>query len=117
MPDQVAAARCGRRGSTMASTAGAHWSSALHGYGASFLVFSLPMDVVECEELTKGVFYKRGGSRARRVVARFKLQPSATVGECSEGWLTTRLGQMGATQNVEHRHQVDGARGASHVVW
>jgi hypothetical protein len=66
MPNQVAAARCGRRDSTMASTAGAHWSSALHGYGASFLVFSLPMEVVECEELTNGVFYRRGGGLQSR---------------------------------------------------
>jgi hypothetical protein len=40
--------------------AGAHRSSALHGYGASFSVVSLPTEPVECEELTKGVFYRRG---------------------------------------------------------
>jgi hypothetical protein len=50
-----------------------------------------------------------GGSRAGCATARFKPQPSATVGERSKGWLTIRLGQMGATQNVEQRRRVDGA--------
>jgi hypothetical protein len=61
MPDRVAAARCGRHGGAMAGTARAHRSFALHGYGASFSIVSLPMKPVECEELTKGVFYQRGG--------------------------------------------------------
>jgi hypothetical protein len=58
-----------------------------------------------------------GGSGAGCAVTRFKLQPSATVGEHSKGQLTTRLGHMGAAQNVEHQRRVDGARGASHVAW
>jgi hypothetical protein len=58
-----------------------------------------------------------GGSRAGHAVARFKLQPSVMVEECSKGRLTTRLGETGAVQNVEHQHQVDGARGASYVAW
>jgi hypothetical protein len=57
------------------------------------------------------------GSGVGRAVARFKLQPSATVGERSKGRLTTRLGQMGVVQNIEHRRRVDGARGVSHAVW
>jgi hypothetical protein len=32
----------------------------LRGYGAPFSVFSLPTEPVECEELTKGVFYRLG---------------------------------------------------------
>jgi hypothetical protein len=87
-----------------AGVAGAHRSSVLHGYGAPFSVFSLPTEPVECEELTKGVFYRwGGGSRAGHAVARFKPQPPAMVGEHSKGRLTTRLGQMGAAQNIEHR--------------
>jgi hypothetical protein len=43
-----------------ADEARAHWSSALHGYGVLFSVFSLPTKPVECEELTKGVFYRWG---------------------------------------------------------
>jgi hypothetical protein len=43
-----------------AGAAGAHRSSTLQGYGAPFLLFSLPTEPVECEELTKGVFYRRG---------------------------------------------------------
>jgi hypothetical protein len=39
---------------------GAHRSSALRSYGAPFSVFSLPTESMECEELTKGVFYQRG---------------------------------------------------------
>jgi hypothetical protein len=60
MPDRVAVARCDRRSSAMAGATGAHRSSALHGYDSLFSVFSLPTDLVECEELTKGVFYRRG---------------------------------------------------------
>jgi hypothetical protein len=58
-----------------------------------------------------------GGSRAGRAVARFKPQPSAMVGECSKGRLSTRLGQTGAARNVEHRCWVDRSRGASHAAW
>jgi hypothetical protein len=50
-----------------------------------------------------------GGSGAGRVVARFNLQPSTTVGECSKDRLMIRLGNMGAARNVEHRRRVDGA--------
>jgi hypothetical protein len=87
----------------MAGAAGVHQSSALHGYGAPFLVVSLPMEPVECEELTKGV------SGAGCAAERFKLQPLAVVGECSKGQLKIRLGQTGAARNVEHRCWVDGA--------
>jgi hypothetical protein len=52
MPDRVAVARCG------SAMAGAHRSSVLHGYGAPFSVVSLPTELVECEELMKGVFYR-----------------------------------------------------------
>jgi hypothetical protein len=102
----VAAARCGR-------------SSALRDYGAPFLVFLLPMELVECEEFTKGIFYRwgGGGTRAGRAAARFKPQPSTTVGERSKGRLTARLDQMGAARNVEHRRRVYGAQGASHAAW
>jgi hypothetical protein len=48
-----------------------------------------------------------GGSGVGRVVAGFKLRPSTMVGEQFKGQLRTRLGQTGAVQNVEHRHQVD----------
>jgi hypothetical protein len=101
----------GWRRHSAAGTAGAHRSSVLHGYGALFLVVSIPTEPVECEELTKGVFYRwgRGGFEARRVAAWFKLQPSTMVGEHSKGRLMTRLGQMGAAWNVEHQRQVDGA--------
>jgi hypothetical protein len=44
----------------MAGATRAHWSSALHGYGAPFSVFSLPTEPVECEELTKGALYRQG---------------------------------------------------------
>jgi hypothetical protein len=50
-----------------------------------------------------------GGSGAGRAAARFKLQPSATVGGRSKGRLSTRLGKTGAAQDVEHRRRVDGA--------
>jgi hypothetical protein len=65
----------------------------------------------------KGCLLPAGGSRAGRAVARFKLQPSTMMGECSKGRLMTRLGQMGEAWNVEHQCQVDGAQGASHVAW
>jgi hypothetical protein len=109
-PDWVAAAQCSWRGQ-------ANQSSTLHGYGAPFLVFSLPTQPVECEELTKGVFYWWGGSKAGRAAERFKPQPSVTVGERSKGRLTTTLGQTGAAWNVEQWCQVDGARGASYAAW
>jgi hypothetical protein len=35
-------------------------SSALHGYGAPLSVFSLSMEPVECEDLSKGFLYRRG---------------------------------------------------------
>jgi hypothetical protein len=44
----------------MAGAAGAHRSLALLDYGALSSVFSLPTEPVECKELTKGVFYRRG---------------------------------------------------------
>jgi hypothetical protein len=44
----------------MAGAAGAHRSYVLHDYGAPFSVFSLLMEMVECKELTKGVFYRQG---------------------------------------------------------
>jgi hypothetical protein len=94
--DQVAAARCGRHGSAMAGAAGAHRRSALHGYGALFSVVSLPTELVGCEELTKGVFYRRGGSGAGCAATGFKLQASAMVGGRSKGHLMTRLGKTGA---------------------
>jgi hypothetical protein len=53
----VVVARHGRRSGTMDCEAGAHRSSALHGYGTPFLVFSLPMEPLECEELTNWLFY------------------------------------------------------------
>jgi hypothetical protein len=56
-----------------------------------------------------------GSSGAGRVAARLKLQPSAMVGGSSKGRLMTRLGKMGAMQDVEHRRRVDGAREASHA--
>jgi hypothetical protein len=43
-----------------AGAGGAHRSSTLHGYGAPFSVVSLLTEPVECEELTKGVFYQWG---------------------------------------------------------
>jgi hypothetical protein len=45
----------------------------------------------------------------------FKLQPSATVGESSKGRLTTWLSKTGATQDLEHRCRVDGARELLHA--
>jgi hypothetical protein len=112
MPDRVVAARRGRRGrSSPELRATRQWCSIFGGF--------LPTEPVECEELTKGVFYRRGGggSRIGHAMARFKLQPSATVRERSKGRLTTRLGEMGALWNVEHRRQVDGSRGESHAAW
>jgi hypothetical protein len=100
-----------------ADVAGADRSSMLRGYGAPFLVFSLPTELVECEEPTKGDLLLIGGSGAGCVVARFKPQPLVTVGKRSKGRLTARLGQTGATRNVEHLSRVDGARGASHAAW
>jgi hypothetical protein len=101
----------------MAGAIGAHLSSTLHGYGAPFLVISVLTELVECKKLTKEVFYwwGGGGSRAGRATARFKLQPSATVGVRSNCRLTTRLGKTGAAWDVEHRRRVDGARGVSHA--
>jgi hypothetical protein len=45
---------------SVVGAAGAHRSSVLHGYGAPFLVFFVPTESVECEELTRVVFYRRG---------------------------------------------------------
>jgi hypothetical protein len=75
-PDLVAAAQCGQRSRTMASAARAHQSSALHGYGALFSVVSLPTEPVECEELTKGVFYRWGALEqdVQRQGSSFNLQ-------------------------------------------
>jgi hypothetical protein len=70
MPDRVAAARCGRRGSTMAGVARAHRSSTLHGYCALFSVVSLPTEPVGCEELTKGGLLPVRGSGLGRAAAR-----------------------------------------------
>jgi hypothetical protein len=58
-----------------------------------------------------------GGTGAGHAVARFKPQPSTTVGERSKGRLMARLDQMGAARNIEHRRRVYGARGASHAAW
>jgi hypothetical protein len=57
------------------------------------------------------------GSEAGRAAVRFKLQPLAIVGQRSKGRFMTRLGHTGAAWNVEHRHRVDGVRGASHAAW
>jgi hypothetical protein len=65
----------------------------------------------------QGGLLPTGGSGVGRAAARFKTQPSVTVGQWSKGWLTTRLGQMGAAWNVEHRRRVNGTRGASHTAW
>jgi hypothetical protein len=95
--------------------AGAHRSSALHGYGAPFSVFSLPTEPVECEEPTKGVFYRRGGGAPEQDVRRqgSSLKLWRWWGTL-QGSAHDKLGQTGATQNVEHRHRVVGARGLSH---
>jgi hypothetical protein len=99
-----------------AGMARAHRSSVLHGYGASFLVVSLPTEPAGCEELTKGVFNRWGPPEkdARRHGSSFNLWQC--WGGSSKGWLTTRLGKTGVAQDVEHRHRVDGAREASHAV-
>jgi hypothetical protein len=39
------------------------------------------------------------------------------MGGSSKGRLKTRLGKMGAAQDVEHQCQVDGAQEASHATW
>jgi hypothetical protein len=74
--DRVAAARCGRCGSAMASAARAHRSSVLHSYGAPFSVVFLPMEPTGCEELTKGVFNWCGALEqdARRPGSSFNLR-------------------------------------------
>jgi hypothetical protein len=94
----------------------AHQSSALQGYGAPFWWFLFLRNWWSARKSPR-VSSTAGGSRAGRAVARFKLQPSAMMGECSMGRLMTRLGQMGEVWNVEHQCQVDGAQGASHVAW
>jgi hypothetical protein len=65
MLNRVVAAWCGRRGQ----------SSTLHGYGAMFSVGFLPTKLAGCEELTKGVFNRRGASEqdARRQGSGFNL--------------------------------------------
>jgi hypothetical protein len=94
--------------------AGAHRSSALHGYGAPFSVFSLPTEPVECEEPTKGVFYRRGGggSGARRAAARFKPQTLAMVGN------TPRVGsrQVGPNGCDAERRTPTSGRWCSRIV-
>jgi hypothetical protein len=65
----------------------------------------------------QGGLLPAGGSGVGCAVARFKPQPSVTVGERSKGRLTARLGQSGVARNLEHRRRVDGARGASHTAW
>jgi hypothetical protein len=85
-----------------ADAARAHRSSALHGYGAPFFVVFLPTEPAGCGVLTRGAFNWRG-TPVGCAAARLKLQPSATVGGSSKGRLTTRLGKMGAAQDVEHR--------------
>jgi hypothetical protein len=68
----------------------AHQSSALHDYGAMFLVGFLPTKPAGCEELTKGVFNRRG---APEQDARWQGcdKPLTMVGGSSKGWITTRL--------------------------
>jgi hypothetical protein len=68
-------------------------------------------------ETHQGGLLPAWGSVEGHAAARFKPEPSATVGKGSKGWLTTRLGQTGAARNVEHRRRVDGAQGVSHTAW
>jgi hypothetical protein len=60
----------------VAGAARAHWSNALHDYGAIFLVVSLSMEPVGCEELTMGVFNRWGAPEqdARQQGSSFNLR-------------------------------------------
>jgi hypothetical protein len=96
MLDRVAAAQCSLRGNAMARAARAHWSSALHGYGAPFLVVSLPMKPVDCEELTKGVFYWRGGGlRSRTRGSKVHASTFGDGGGKLQGMAHDKVGQNG----------------------
>jgi hypothetical protein len=102
-----------------AGAAGAHQSSALHGYGALFSVVSLPTEPVGCEKLTKGgSSTDRGrGLQSRTCGSKVQASTFGDGGGRSTGQLTTRLGKMGVAKDVEHRRRVDGAREASHAAW
>jgi hypothetical protein len=60
----------------MAGETGAHLSSTLHGYGAPFLVISVLTELVECEKLTKEVFYWWGGGGLQSRTCDSKVQTS-----------------------------------------
>jgi hypothetical protein len=97
-----------------ADAARAHQSSAPHGYGAPFSGVFFLQNRRGARNSPRGL-QPVGSYGARCAAARFKLEPSATVGGSSKGRLTTRLAKMGAAQDVEHHCRVDGAREASHA--
>jgi hypothetical protein len=69
MPDRVVAARRGWRGrSSPELRATRQWCSIFGGF--------LPTEPVECEELTKGVFYRRGGGGFQNRTCDGKVQAS-----------------------------------------
>jgi hypothetical protein len=67
-----------------ADAAGADRSSALHGYGALFSMVSPLTEPVECEELTKGVFYW-WGLQSRMCSGKVQASTFADGGEMLQG--------------------------------
>jgi hypothetical protein len=91
----MAVAQCGRRGWRSPELRATRLWCSIFGVFCSYGIGGV-------RGTHQGGLLPARGSRARRAVARFKPQPSAMVGECSKGQLTTRLGQMGAARNIEH---------------
>jgi hypothetical protein len=118
MPDRVAAARCDRHGRAMAGTV-APWLAQpeLHATRLWCSIFGglSSYGTGGVRGIHQGGLLPAGGSGVGHAAARFKVQPLAMVGGCSKGWLKTRLGKTGATQDVEHRCRVDGARQPSYT--
>jgi hypothetical protein len=101
-----------------AGAARAHRSSALHGYGAPFSVFSLPPEPVECEELTKGVSYRWGGGlRGRTRGGKVQASIFSDSGGTVQGSAHDKAGPNGC--GAERRTPVSGqwsSRSVTHGV-
>jgi hypothetical protein len=72
----------------------AHRSTALHGYGAPFLVVSLPAEPMECEELTKGSSTS-GGLRSRMCGGKVQASTFHDGGVTLQGSAHDKVGPNG----------------------
>jgi hypothetical protein len=75
-----------------AGAAGAHRSSVLHGFGALFSVVSLPTELVECEELTKGSS-TGGGLQSRTCSGKVQASTFGDGGGMLQGPAHDKVGQ------------------------